>query len=251
MTEQVKNRKAVESSNRRLAELVAVLEQEREAKDRFFAGLSHDLRTPFAVAKSSAELLELLLPSESDLKQFTSVIKKNMDRADNMIKDLLYAKQIQSGEKIPLRVKKVELVGLIKETLANLAVIHGDRFILKGDSDVMGCWDPSLIRRAVENIVINAIKYGHEDLPITVIVNSTDNNASIKIHNFGEPISESDQQRIFQPNQRGQIETNLFPGWGLGLTLVVGITKAHNGTVALSSNRDDGTSFFLEIPLKS
>lgn len=74
----------------------------------------------------------------------------------------------------------------------------------------------------------------------------------IVVHNYGNPISEEDQRKLFDPYERTvKVAQGTVTGWGLGLTLVRGVAEAHKGKVEVRSLLEHGTTFTVELPKDS
>jgi signal transduction histidine kinase len=129
--------------------------------------------------------------------------------------------------------------------------VHGDRFVVEADADsVRGIWSEDELHRALWNLVTNAVKYGASKQPITIIVERRSELARVSVHNLGTPIPAEEQAHIFDAYTRTRsADAGDRTGWGLGLTLVRGATEAHGGHVVLTSDRDSGTTFTIELPL--
>jgi signal transduction histidine kinase len=228
---------------------VTNLEVERELREGFVSLLTHDLRTPLSAAKMSAQLL---LKHENDHEtncSLVDIIMKNINRTEQMVNNLLDANRIRSGEKLPLNVEHFELSSLIEETLKELSFIHGDRFLFKKHELSEGYWDPKGIRRIIENLCNNAIKYGSLNSPVAVFLEQKENDVQISIQNEGDLISDEDQKSIFQQFKRTQkADSGSKKGWGVGLTLVRGVAEAHGGSVKVKSDRRSGTIFTVSLP---
>lgn len=225
------------------------LETERELRESFVSLLTHDLRTPLTAIKMSAQLIKRHSEDFSAVQSYAQRINKSVERADKMISDLLDANRIRSGEKLPLNIELVDLPVLVTKTLAELTSVHGERFTLKADESIVGYWDSRGLRRIVENLCNNAIKYGSSDGMITVIIAKKDKNVIIEVKNIGNPISHEDQKFLFQQFHRGR--KTVAKGWGIGLTLVRGVAEAHGGTVEVKSEIETGTIFTVSIPIDS
>ena len=225
------------------------LESERELRERFVSLLTHDLRTPLSVIKMNALLINRCSEDSTAVKSYALRIDKSVDRADQMISDLLDANRIRSGEKLPLNVELVDLSSLVKKTLDELTSVHGERFILKADQSILGYWDSRGLRRIVENLCNNAVKYGFSDSMISVIISMKNDKAIIEVHNKGNIISPEDQKFLFQQFRRGR--KTVVKGWGIGLTLVRGVAEAHGGSVKVKSEIDTGTIFTVVLPIDS
>jgi signal transduction histidine kinase len=117
-------------------------------------------------------------------------------------------------------------------------------------TDLHGIWDPRAIRRAIENLCNNAIKYGARGTRVTVAVERPDVNFVITVHNYGPAIAPEQQGRLFVAFERGEARergAGGVRGWGIGLALVRAIAEAHGGRVHLESSAVNGTSFILEL----
>jgi signal transduction histidine kinase len=114
---------------------------------------------------------------------------------------------------------------------------------------VRGYFAPEPLRRAVENLASNAVKYGTSTRPITVTVRQTHERAFILVHNHGGYIPAHQQETLFQAFRRlRETEAGGKRGWGLGLAQVRGAAEAHGGSVAVESLPERGTSFTIDIP---
>jgi signal transduction histidine kinase len=228
------------------------LQIEKAVREQFVFTLSHDLRTPITSAKAAAELI---VRDPRDTKQVAALAFRVIDdlsRSDRMIRDLLDANRIRAGEKMQLEAEEIELISLIKETLGNLSRVYGDRFVLKADHEITGFWSGKDLERSLENLAINAVKYGAADTPIEVRVADLNDKVSLSVHNFGSLITPEEQESLFQPFTRIQSAIGKgAKGWGLGLTLVLGITESHGGTIEVKSDAEKGTTFTMIIPKDS
>jgi signal transduction histidine kinase len=164
----------------------------------------------------------------------------------------LDANRVRAGKKLPLKLEDCNLKAVVENTLADLTTVHGDRFIVSSDNEVAGVWDPRALRRLIENLVNNAVKYGDSYRPITLELKQDPAQVRLSVHNDGNPLSREDKERVFKPYQRGATaEASLQKGWGLGLVLVHGVAAAHGGHVTVDSDATSGTKFTLVLPRDS
>jgi PAS domain S-box-containing protein len=228
-----------------LNEAVQKLNHQRKLREDFVAALSHDLRTPLTSARLGVQLLARTGKDPIVLQKNTGKILKNIDRMDTMIRDLLDANSIRAGEKVSLKKARLNLNRLISLTLEGLSAVHGKRFKLIENDSISGNWSKAHLRRVIENLVNNAVKYGSKNTPITITLQKLDlNTISIAVHNSGNPIPLAEQSTLFEQFRRTQsaVASNKH-GWGVGLTLVKGIVEAHAGKLTVHSSQSEGTTF--------
>jgi signal transduction histidine kinase len=104
----------------------------------------------------------------------------------------------------------------------------------------------------IENLLANAIKYGSKSDPVTLELKHDDNTVKISVRNFGNPISNEDQKTIFDPFYRiSNPQSTSLEGWGIGLTLVRGLARAHGGDISVTSSLESGTCFTISLPIIS
>jgi signal transduction histidine kinase len=146
-------------------------------------------------------------------------------------------------------VSPCELRQVVADTLEELSSVHGERFHLRGEKRVEGRWDERALRRLVENLCGNAIKYGDATRQVTVSLEQDGDEVVLAVHNWGDPIPSEEQQKLFQYFARAKsAEVSGKKGWGIGLTLVKGVAEAHGGSVCVESTSEKGTCFRVRLP---
>ncbi len=232
-------------------ESVNELKVERGIRDQFVATLSHDLRTPLTAAKMSAQLISRKLVDPA-FQKISFRISDLMDRSDRMIRDLLDANMIKVGQTLPMKMSEADLVEVTKDTIEELSGIHGDRFRLIEAGAIVGLWDIDAVRRILENLLGNAVKYGSMNTEIVVSLRAEEKMAILTVFNQGPAISQADQESLFEVFQRtDSARSGTAKGWGLGLTLVKGLTEALQGQVRVESEEGRGTTFTIELPISN
>jgi NO-binding membrane sensor protein with MHYT domain len=229
---------------------VSELKEERLIRERFVSSLTHDLKTPLTAAKLNADLLARKLKhlEMADKKPLYRIVE-NIERAEEMIHNLLDAQRISVHTPLPLQPKDMDLVTLTNETIRNVQAVFGDRFHLQGPPSLPGRWDPSYLKRLIENLCTNAAKYGAPGEPVTVTLEDRGQQAEIRVHNVGNPIPPEEQKNLFGLFHRGTTaQKSGTIGWGIGLTLVKGVAESHQGSVFVKSTAEEGTTFFVRLP---
>ncbi len=241
----------VRKSDKLLSRNLELLEQEKELRERFVSTLTHDLRTPLTAAKLGAQLLSKKSDIDSPNQTIANRIVANIDRTDSMIRDLLDANLIKAGEKLPLKILHCKLDQLLEDAVTEQGSVYGDVFTLN-TYPIDGYWDCQAIRRIIENLCSNAVKYGspHEKIRVNLSYDEKSEQVLIDIHNLGNPIDIDIQEDMFNPFKRAESSKDQ-KGWGLGLSLIKGLTEAHGGTVSVKSDKESGTTFSVLLPRDS
>lgn len=225
------------------------LEQERDLREQFVSTLTHDLRNPLSASKMNAQMIARHPDRADRIPRLASRITDSLERADKMIEDLLDANRIRAGKGLPIEVGECDLNEIANKVCDELIAVHGERFQRKMPNSVEGYWSCKDLYRLLENLLTNGIKYGFSDTPVTLKIYERGSEVVIEVHNMGEPIPPDDQKRLFDPFMRSRkVESSDRKGWGLGLTLVRGVTDAHGGHVEVQSDRDTGTTFRVTLP---
>lgn len=225
---------------------------EAEYRNRFIATLTHDLRSPLAAAMTGAELIARAPEKTEKVRTWAHRISTAVERTDRMISDLLDATRLQAGEQLPLEFEHTDLKPIVGELCDDLTTRHGTRFAVLTEGQTSGFWSPDGLRRVLDNLLVNAVKYGDAGQPVTVRVRSLADRLLLSVHNEGTMIATDDQEKLFVAYHRTSLaRTSGKVGWGLGLTLVKGIVEAHRGIVKVESYPKEGTTFTIDLPLDS
>jgi PAS domain S-box-containing protein len=225
------------------------LENETNIREKIISTLSHDLRTPLTAVKMSAQLISRRSEDEK-IRNLSLRIDENIERADRMIQDLLDASKIKAGQLIMLKMQDIDVVEVLQHTLDNLTSIHGDRFKLFAPSKLPAYLCPGSVTRIIENLCTNAIKYGQVNEPIDVQVEheSEHDHLLLTVKNTVDPSIQLEPDILFKLYGQGSTaELSGQKGWGIGLTIVKGLTESHGGKVAVDSC-STSTIFKVQLP---
>ncbi|MCX6155376.1 MAG: ATP-binding protein [Candidatus Kapabacteria bacterium] len=221
-----------------------------KSQQRFIADASHDIRTPLTVIQME---LELILEKKNQTIEFQEAIERALKEVSrlNYLSDNLLILARADANQLNINKKILRLDELLLDCLNQLYTLAKSKnisYLINLDDAVEANVDESLLKRVFYNIIENAIKYSPENNKLTVVLSSTDKAVIIKMKNYGMPIPEQQLEKIFDRFQRGD-KARTSKGFGLGLAIVQAIVKAHDGTVNISSNAEDGTIISLSLPL--
>lgn len=218
----------------------------QEVRQKLLAILAHDIRNPVSAAHLSLGMLR----QEDDAERFEKIkeiSRKSIRRALNLIEDLLESVSVEAGEGLALNFTECDLAECIRSVYGEASEIYSNPFILNCEEEkIIGVFDSAMVRRVLENIISNAVKYGKRGTPITITVKDSAEEVVLDVHNEGDPIPQENQEEIFKflNTTRGHGPRSL-KSWGMGLTLVNVVAEAHGGKLSLESTKEKGTTFSL------
>jgi signal transduction histidine kinase len=217
-------------------------------RERFAAALTHDLRGPLSVTVSALELI-MLSDDPAQIKVWAAKALANTQRMGGMVEDLLHTMAFHGGQQLQLQLSQVAIGAVVDEVLADATTAHGARFRTAGEP-VNGWWDRAALKRVLENLVGNAVKYGSAGTPVTVKTDAAYGRLILSIHNEGAPIPPAEQECIFQMYRRAETaRRDDKQGWGIGLPYVRAVAESHGGSIGVDSSAERGTTFIVDIPL--
>jgi len=247
--------KGIRDSNGKVVRVAGVVRDITELKkverdrDQFVATLSHDLRNPLSAARANVELLQKFPNQISEKPKFLDKVVAAIERADRIIQDLLDSSRAQSGKPVYISYQACDLRLVLLDAIEDLSLQYGDRFRFETSGEFAGTWACEGVRRVLENLAVNAIKYGATHEPVRIDLSRTLNIVSLSVQNQGNPIPDDEQKTLFEPFKRAlSAEAGQQQGWGLGLTVVHSVADSLHGHVTVKSGTDIGTTFRLEFP---
>jgi signal transduction histidine kinase len=198
--------------------------------------LSHDIRTPLTSLRIKAELID-----ESSLKDGIISSVEKMENLTSSVIDFLKGSDTLIQKK-PTDLKKlIETECIERQELGNPVIINAL------DDIIVNC-DPDAINRALQNLIDNALKYGKS---ATISLSHDDDMADIIVEDNGEGIDKKQLSKVLEPFERiGKERDSEKGGFGLGLSIVNDIAKAHNGSIQLTNKIGGGIRASLKITLK-
>jgi signal transduction histidine kinase len=216
---------------------------QRTFRERVAASLAHDMRTPLSVIISGAELL--LMSATGPAQKTLQKILDNGLRLEQMFQEQLDAISGTAAQTKPLALTEVDALALAREVGEHVNDTTDARCEVSG-TPVHGWWERAMLRRALENLTLNAVKYGDGNV-VSLRVAQTHGRLILSVHNCGNPIPDARRKQIFEYLNRGEEVDKI--GWGIGLPYVQEVAQRHGGTVVLDSSEQAGTTFTIDIPV--
>ena len=240
-------------TNQKLRETNRLLSAASERKSDFVARASHELRTPLTSIKGSMEYLTAKLAclspqkisncSQEELCDFFQLINKNTDRLIRMVNTMLDIERIEMGATTALQYTGIDLVMVIRETVAGLACLaeeKGVRLTAMLPEALRLRADEDRIRQVLTNLLANAIKFAPDQSTVTIRAFMEKNFAVVEVQDQGPGIPMAEREKVFDKFYKlGNKE-----GSGLGLAICRSIIAAHGGIIEVSDKEPGGCLYF-------
>jgi PAS domain S-box-containing protein len=223
-----------------------------ELKSDFVSMVSHDLRAPLTFMRGYTSMLPMVGELDDKQRQYVEKILHGVDQMGTLIDDLLDLGRVEAG--VGLERKPCHLGAIMVEAVDGMrarAAVKGLSLRMEppeGVAVISG--DAALLRQSVSNLVDNAIKYTPSGGTVTVGLTVRDRQAVIRVADTGIGISPDDHVRLFEKFYRVKRRDTLnIQGTGLGLAIVKSIVERHNGRVWVDSELNQGSVFYISLPL--
>jgi signal transduction histidine kinase len=217
-----------------------------EAQQRFVDDASHELRTPLSAIQAQ---LELGLSRTRTPGEYRATLARTLGAAiqlNDVLDDLLVLSRGAQDSDFAMR--EIELGSVVIDALAQLSPGDAARVTVLPHPDYFVMAAPSMLARAIVNVLANAVRYSPPTQPISVSIRRRAGNARLVIEDRGTGMSKHDREHAFDRFWRAD-SSRSSAGRGLGLSIVLEIVRLHAGRVELSSEPGAGTTVSMEIPL--
>ena len=218
-------------------------------RDQALRFISHDIRAPQASILTLMELHRTHpgMMSEDELIQR---VERQARSALELAESFIYLTHAQAHQ---YKMEEVDLAILLDEAMDDAWALANERQLqlarLPGPDAAPCMADPVLVRRAISNVLNNAIKFAPAGSTVSCGIQARDASWGLSVHDDGPGIDKDKQAQLFQPFQRlhGQSHPQI-KGIGLGLTFVHTVLQRHGGQVLINSDRGMGCTFTLVLP---
>ncbi|WP_420583122.1 tetratricopeptide repeat protein [Reichenbachiella sp.] len=241
--------------NKQISTQAKKLEELDFAKSRFFANISHDLRSPLSLILGNYD--QIKQDSESylttDSKQNLEVANKNAQRLLFLTDEINELTKLEEG-KIKLSLKDVPvnpylstLVALFKSSAEFKSVNLS--FNSSVPENVAISIDPNQFEKIIFNLITNALKHTHKGDTVVINTETQQQNLIISVTDSGEGIPEKSLPYLFDRYyQSPKNNYHVYEGLGIGLSLVKELVDVHGGEIQVTSKEGEGSTFILTMP---
>jgi len=233
-------------------------EEMNRLKTSFLTNMSHELRTPLIGILGFAEFLELEL-KDKDLIEMANTIRTSGQRLNSTINNILDISEIES-KNVKLNIKEQDLIKYLGEQIKSFTTPADEKGLTLNfepkEVKLNAFIDPGMFESIINNLLHNAVKFTQKG-KVTLRAMKQENFAVIEVEDTGIGVPKDLQEIIFDPfRQASEGHSRSFEGTGLGLTIVKKYMSLMNGTITLSSKKEDlvagiagGSTFVLKLPL--
>ena len=214
-------------------------EETERMRSEWIANITHDLKTPLSPIKGYAELLADTSETDGETaRQYGEIILKNANYTEKLINDL----------KLTYQYMKEAVIDIVNDPAFQDRNIGFESSASKLAVNI----DADLFRRAVSNLIMNALTHNSQETKVTIsIAANSENSACICIADNGRGITEEAQAELFTRYYRGTSTKEMPEGSGLGLAIAKQIITLHGGDITVQSKLNEGTQFRIILPCKN
>lgn len=232
-----------------LNDMLTRLEASFQRLSDFSSDLAHELRTPVSNLLTQTQVMLSKARSADEYRDVLASNAEEFERLSRMISDMLFLAKADNDQIVP-SLESVDLAGEVRSLLEYYEILADEKRLhvgVSGDGLVMG--DRLMLRRALSNLLSNAIRHTPDEGRITILVSSDERGeVSLSIENSGPAIPSEHLERLFDRFYRvDSARHRATDGGGLGLAITRSILRAHGGDVRVSSE-GQRTRFTLSIP---
>lgn len=242
--------KQVERAINTMIEKIQELEATRQ---EFVSNVSHELKTPITSMRVLADSMLMMgeVPNEM-YKEFFQDIVSEVDRENDIITDLLALVKMDKKDS-PLNFTTVNLNEMVEGILRRVRPIaekDNIELVLESYREIQAEVDELKMSSAITNLVENAVKYNVTDGWVHVSLDSDFKFFYIKVADSGIGIPEEEKDKVFERFYRvDKARSRETGGTGLGLAITKSVINRHNGSIFMTSNMGEGTTFTVRVPL--
>jgi len=221
-----------------------------KAKDHFVATVSQDMRSPLSQITELTQALNETAALNDAQRDLVENISEAATEMMGLVNGLLELAKVNTGvEPVSKQCDILEIVTEVTNDFQALALDKRVALVVVAEPGIkLVQGNPAQLRRAISNLIDNAIKYSPTNDEVEIIVSGNDQSVFVKVCDRGEGIDDNDLPHIFDTFYRGE-RAKTKRGSGLGLALVNSITEAHGGKIWVESANGNGSTFVLELPI--
>jgi len=220
----------------------------QQQQQNFMMAVTHELKTPIAVARLNLETLQKYQLDTDKQKKLIRMTVQETERLDTLTNNILISSQLEGGG-YTMSKEELDLSDLFKDCIRNFMERYPDIKFVEGiepDMDVKG--DPLLLQLMINNLLENALKYSPREKPITCLLSAHSAQIKLQVKDEGPGIPTEEKKNVFKKFYRlGDEATRKTQGTGLGLYLCKIIAEDHGAVISVTDNVPGGSNFTVSF----
>jgi two-component system, OmpR family, sensor histidine kinase CiaH len=227
------------------------LKQGRQ-QQHFMMAITHELKTPIAVAKLNLETLQKRKLDEQQQQKLLQNTLQETNRLNALCNNLLLSSQMEAGG-YRFTNEELDLAELVKECVNDFNTRFVNReVVFAGVENQFVYGDRFLLQMAVNNLIDNALKYSPKDCNVVVTIAAAGNEVLLGVADNGRGIDDAEKEKVFTRFYRtGNAATKSAKGTGLGLYLTQKIVRQHKASITITDNIPAGAIFTIRLSKSS
>ena len=235
--------------------LMRALRKQRELdemKSDFTSNMTHELKTPIAVAYAANDAMLVYGLDKDPVKreEYLKVTRESLEKLNGMVEQIL-SMSMENREKLALRIERTELRPLLESVAAQTRLSAGkpcDLTVVVEPADLSADIDAALMSSVVSTLLDNAVKYSGESAEIRLAAEAREGHVRIAVRDKGIGIALDKQARIFEKFYRVPAgDVHDVKGYGIGLFFARTIVEKHGGHISVHSEPGKGSTFTIEL----
>ena len=221
-------------------------------KTELISNVSHDLKTPLTSIINYVNIIKSKDITDEERADYIEILEKKSLKLKSLIEDLFEMSKINSG-KIKLNKELIDILALIHQGVGEYSTLYEEKnicFKVTSDEDaIYMALDGKMMSRAIENLIINSIKYSLENTRVYIDIEKSDEYVIISMKNIANYEMNFNEDEMFERFARGDKSRNSkIEGSGLGLAITKSIVELHGGIIKI---RREGDMFkiYIKLPL--
>lgn len=242
-----------------LSELAKTLEYTKDELSKtenlrreLLANVSHDLKTPLTMIKAYAEMVrDVTYKDDTKRTKDLNIIIEETDRLNVLVNDILELSKIQSGTQ-KLTIEQFDLEKFVKNIIKRYDIMSENKkykFKVSINKNIIVSADRKRIEQVMYNLINNAINYTGDDKKIIISALELENTVRIEVKDTGKGIDKEELENIWDKYYKiDKTHSREQVGSGVGLSIVKNILINHNCNYGVESIKENGTTFYFELP---
>jgi K+-sensing histidine kinase KdpD len=222
----------------------------QQQQENFMMAVTHELKTPLAVAKLNLETLQKHQLDNTKKEKLIQMTLQEINRLNNLSSNILVSSQLEGG-RYRVGKEELDLSDLVRNSVTDFERRFPERNWITDideETDIVG--DALLLQILVNNLLENAIKYSRKETAVTCRLKKEAHRVTLSVLDQGQGVPDQEKKKIFEKFYRiGNEETRTAKGTGIGLYLCSKIAKDHNADIRVTDNHPTGANFSIRFPV--